>query len=168
MQRELGKRHRPGGRRACGGPALAGLVVAALVALGAPSFAQEAAIWARGGCSTCHGAVGQGGGGGENPEGPNLHQSKLTADAVKETVSCGRAGGMPFNLDGAWTKTPCYGQPLGAVPDGFATGAGLSNEQMTTLVNFLTKNVIGVPLTKKSCAVFFGGDEAAPACGRYQ
>jgi hypothetical protein len=88
---------------------------------------------------------------------PNLRESTLKADAIKETVACGR-GPMPTHLMGAYVTVPCYGIPLGAVPNGQAVGVQMSAADLDTLVAFLVKYVVNVPLTKDICALYNGGD----------
>ena len=158
--------HPERGRIILGG--VIGLVVTAAVALSVPSFAQDPglAAWDRGGCSTCHGAVADGGGGDAEPEGPSLRRTELNRELLIETISCGRPGAaMPYHLIGAYTKTPCYGLPVGDVP-AEVNGAGIfTAEEAAALVDFLLKHVVGkTKVTREGCAVFFGGDKNAIDC----
>ncbi len=149
--------------------AFGGLAAAAMVLLSGPSLAQQegATAWRLGGCSECHGAAAQGGGFGENPDAPNLHESSLTVEELKETIACGR-GEMPFNLRGAYTEISCYGIPVGEVPAGFVRGARLSDEQLDALASFLFENVLGVTrIDRTACSVFFRGDVNAAGCREF-
>ena len=145
--------------------ALGALMVVSFAAVSAPSFAQVdgALTWRQGGCANCHGGIGQGGGGGEEPEGPNLHESDLDRASLRELIACGR-GEMPINLAAAYVTVECYGIPLGQVPEGFQRGATFDEERLDTLVDFLLDNVLGVSINRTACAAFYGGDVNSPAC----
>ena len=172
MQGQFGNRRRvPGnGRQTFVHSALVGIAASTMVVFASPSAAQEEGvnIWRRGGCASCHGGLAQGGGEGENPEGPSLRQTDLDRDLLWETVACGR-GEMPYNLEGAYREISCYGIPAGeAVPEGFTPGAQLSAEELDVLVDFLFEYVVGVTrLNRSACAAFFGGDLRAPVCLQY-
>src|ERR1043165_4730651 len=102
--------------------ALVGIATWSL-SLPSPAAAQQAAaadpalaglqIWNTHNCSMCHSGMGTGTKG--EFAAPNLRESTLKADAIKEVVACGR-GPMPTHLMGAYVTVPCYGMPLGAVP----------------------------------------------------
>ena len=165
---ELLNKHLPNGQRAFA-PALISLAAAAFMAFATPSVAQDAGadVWRRGSCTTCHGGVAQGGGGGEDPMGPNLRESDLDRELMRETIACGR-GEMPFNLLGAYREVSCYGIPLGNPPEGFQAGARLSAEQIDVLVEFLFEYVVGVTrVNRAACAAFYGGDQNARSCGQF-
>ena len=148
------------------------LAAGVAVALSTPGLAQDAGaeVWRLGGCSSCHGNLAQGGGGGEEPAGPSLRRTRLDRDELIETISCGRPGAeMPYNLSGAYTRTSCYGLPVGEVPTEVKAGGGLSAEEVEALVDFLLENVVGQKkITRQGCAVFFGGNENVPVCRRYR
>ena len=149
--------------------ALAAFAGWAFVAFATPVAAQDyegAGVWRRGNCTTCHGGVGQGGGGDENPAGPNLHQSDLTRDELREMIACGR-GEMPFNLAGAYFEVSCYGIPVGAVPEGFQGGARFSAEDLDLLVDFLMTFVLGTEVNREACSAFYNGDQNARACQQF-
>jgi len=144
--------------------ALAGIATWSL-SLPSPAAAQQTAaadpalaglqVWNTHNCSMCHGGMALGTRG--EFAAPNLRESTLKADAIKETVACGR-GPMPTHLMGAYLTVPCYGIPLGAVPNGQAVGVQMSAADLDTLVAFLVKYVVGVPLTKDICAIYTMGD----------
>lgn len=150
---------------------LFGLVAGIVLAVSAPSIAQieGSRAWGRGGCANCHGGIGQGGGGGEYPRGPNLYESELTRDELFELIACGRPGTpMPFNLAGAYTEHECYGMGIGPAPDGTQQGAGMTLEEVNLLTDFMMENVIDkAPITKATCAAFYGGNRESPACLRW-
>lgn len=142
-----------------------------LAAIAMPGGAQEldgAALWSLGGCFNCHGALAAGDGDPAYPVGPSLRSSRLSRDQFLETLACGRPStGMPFNLAGAYTQTPCYGLPLGAPPAVLA-GADFTPAQIEALVDFLMNSVVGVrTITRENCAVFFDGNVNAPTCRQY-
>lgn len=143
---------------------------AAVVTFAAPSLAQQQPgldAWQRGSCTACHGSLAQGGGGGEMPAGPNLRRTRLTPAELKETIACGR-GDMPYHLEAAYATVPCYGIPVPG-PAGAALGAPLTAAEIDALVDFLTKEVVGVTtITRAACAVFFNGNANAPACAQYR
>jgi mono/diheme cytochrome c family protein len=129
---------------------IGGLAVA-LLALSASAIAQEAgrlaageAAWDKAGCLQCHGASGEGGGGGESPAGPSLRNTLLDRAMLAETIRCGRPGGqMPAWLVGAYTEIPCYGLTKGPVPAGLDQTPVLSAEEIDALVDYLLAKVIG-------------------------
>jgi len=136
---------------------------------GATAFSPGALVWAKGGCSECHGGIGEGGTRGEAPPGPNLWRSRLDRDTIKETVSCGRPStAMPYHVAGAYKERACWGQPLGAAPEEAAQGATLSASEIESLVDFLVANVIGkAPITKAKCGAFYGNNAAYIGCSTF-
>jgi cbb3-type cytochrome c oxidase subunit III len=150
--------------------ALVGIATWSL-SLPSPAAAQAAAadpalaglqVWNTHNCSMCHSGMGTGTKG--EFAAPNLRESTLKAADIRETVACGR-GAMPTHLEGAYKTVACYGMPLGAVPNGQAVGVQMSAADLDTLVGFLVKYVINVPLTKDICALYNGGD--VRFCGQY-
>jgi mono/diheme cytochrome c family protein len=116
----------------------------------AARLAAGEAAWDKAGCIQCHGASGEGGAGAEFPAGPSLRTTRLDRTALAETIACGLPGTpMPAWLDGAYTKRPCYGFPVGPAPDGAAGAAGvvltpvLSDADIEALVDYLTAKFIG-------------------------
>lgn len=164
---DVGRRNQRRLRRALVGSALVG----AALAFSSPGLAQATGgdVWSLGGCLACHGNLAEGGNDPAMPLGPNLRRTRLTADQLKEVVSCGRPGSeMPYNLDGAYTVTACYGMPLGPPPANVFPGAGLNVEDIDLLVNFLVSEVVGkTRITRENCALFFGGDANALSCRDY-
>jgi len=152
--------------------ALVGLGLAVtILGLATPGQGQDAGagVWAQGGCSDCHGNLAEGGGGGDAPAGPNLRRTRLDRDQLAEVIACGRPGtSMPFNLTGAYSKTSCYGLPPGEVPAEVKGAGGFTAEELESLVNFLTDNVVGQrKITRDNCAVFYGGNRNSPLCLQY-
>jgi hypothetical protein len=74
---------------------------------------------------------------------------------------------MPSHLDGAYKTVPCYGMPLGEVPEGQDLGVQMSAEDLDNLVDFLFTYVVNVPMTKEVCAVYQGGNKDAPVCAQF-
>jgi mono/diheme cytochrome c family protein len=152
---------------------VAALMVAGPVAAQDVSADQAAAglkVWKeRGGCFNCHGDFGQGGEGGHFPAGPNLRATQLDRDTVKDVISCGLPGTpMPYNLAGAYTETPCYGDTTGPVADGAVPGASLQPAEIDDLVAYLFDKVVGKRrITKQECTDYYG-DPNAVACADYR
>ena len=123
--------------------------------------------WRLAGCASCHGTFGEGGGGGEQPEGPNLRRTSLDSAAIRETVRCGRPGSkMPFFLKGAYTATSCWNTPVQEEAPAEVTGLGsLSADAIDALVAYLGARVIGKSdtITKAECAAYFG-NATHPTC----
>jgi hypothetical protein len=95
-----------------------------------------------------------------------LRKTKLTKEEVRETIACGR-GQMPSHLEGAHKTVPCYGIPLGEMPEGIAIGHQMTAADLDSLVDFLFTYVVNVPLTKEICAVYNDGNKEAPACAQF-
>src|SRR5258708_3182783 len=116
----------------------------AFLTLSASAFAQEAerlaageAAWDKAGCLQCHGASGEGGGGGEAVAGPSLRTTLLDRTMLADTIRCGRPGGqMPAWLTGAYTEIPCYGLPKGPAPAGLDLTPVLSAQEIDALVDY--------------------------------
>jgi len=134
------------------------------------SVAAGLRSWRIAGCASCHGTFGEGGGGGEQPEGPSLRKTILDARAIKETVRCGRPGSkMPFFLRGGYTNFSCWDTPTQATPPDFVTGPGsLSPEAIDFLVEYLMARVVnkGDVISKADCGAYFG-DINHSACSVY-
>jgi mono/diheme cytochrome c family protein len=121
------------------------------VACSHSAFAQDAArlaageaAWDKAGCLQCHGAMGEGGAGGEFPAGPSLRKSRLDRTAFTEAISCGLPGTeMPAWLDGAYSQRSCYGFPAGPPPDGTVLTPVLSGDEVEALVDFLLAKIVG-------------------------
>lgn len=95
-------------------------------------------VWERAGCASCHGNDARGGGGGEQPAGPELRRTRLARDRFVETVACGRPGTpMPSNLAGGYIQFACYGLPVGTLPSGVAIGARLTADELDLLVDYV-------------------------------
>ena len=103
------------------------------------------------------------------PAGPSLRRSRLEPEALREPIACGRpATKMPFNLEGAYTKTPCYGLPVGAVPETVSSGADLSEAQLDALVEFISARIKGKgSITKRECGAYYG-DPGDARCDDYR
>lgn len=139
----------------------------------APTMAQDAQstaglqVWRLSGCASCHGAFGEGGGGGEQPEGPSLRRTILDRDALKETIACGRPGSkMPFFLKGAYTATRCWGLEIQEEPPAEMIGLGsLTPVRIDALVDYLMARVVGQSdvITKQECTAYFGNPNH-PTC----
>jgi mono/diheme cytochrome c family protein len=124
---------------------LAGVVIAALMGLSVPGFAQDAAklragraVWQDGGCGGCHGATGTGGVNPDQPAGPALRGTKLDRAALIEATSCGKSGTqMGAWLRGAYTQTACYGAPLGPPPAETIIIGMFGAEEISAVVDYI-------------------------------
>lgn len=123
---------------------------AVLMAMAIPAGAQDEVTaglraWRGAGCASCHGTFGEGGGGGEQPEGPNLRRTALDRATLTETIKCGRPGSkMPFFLRGAYTETACWGVPVASAAPAEMTASGrLTGEAINSMVEYLTARVVG-------------------------
>lgn len=162
------------GRRV--GATVVGLAAGAVLTMGAMAWAQDAAqvdaglaAWKQAGCSSCHGKFGEGGGGGAEPAGPSLRDSRLDGELLVETIGCGRPGTeMPAHLVGAYTETACYGMTVGQVPEQTAVEGSLTVDQIGALVGYLLVRVVGGgDITFEECGLYYG-DPNYPPCGRYR
>jgi mono/diheme cytochrome c family protein len=154
---------------------LAGLVAAFLVQTASAQAQDKVAAgllsWRMAGCAACHGNFGEGGGGGEQPEGPSLRKTALDAAALRETIRCGRPGSkMPLFLAGAYTETSCWGLPKQAeVPNEVSGSGSLTADSIDAMVEYLMARVVGKSetITKAECVAYFGNPNH-PACAAYQ
>lgn len=145
----------------------------ATFALSLPASAQDAAtptgidLWNNGGCFGCHGDLAAGGGDSANVGAPSLRR-RLKHDVIVDAIACGRAGGMPAFLNGAYTETACGDAPVGEVPSNIIAMDSFSAEEIDTLVAWLEENVVGKnKITRENCALFFDGNADAPTCMQY-
>lgn len=144
-------------------------ILSTLALLAAPALAQDTSAglraWRLAGCASCHGVFGEGGGGGEQPEGPSLRRTSLDRKALAETVRCGRPGTrMPFFLKGAWTTTACFGAPVKDEAPADVTGPGrLEAPVVEALVDYLFARVVGQKdaITLAECAAYYGNPDHA-------
>lgn len=139
------------------------LLIAAICAAAVPAAAQDQveaglAAWKSAPCASCHGVFAQGGGGGEQPEGPSLRRTQLDKTAIAETIRCGRPGTpMPFFLKGAYSEAECWGQK-GAPPAEVANAASLTPADIDAMVEYLMARIVGKSSTvsKAECAAYYG------------
>lgn len=170
--RSLADRHMAGNRVLVG---LAGFFAVLLVQTVSADAQDKVAAgllsWRMAGCAACHGNFGEGGGGGEQPEGPSLRKTALDATALRETIRCGRPGSkMPLFLAGAYTETPCWGMTKQAeVPNEVSGTGSLTADAIDAMVEYLMARVVGKSetITKAECVAYFGNPNH-PACAAYQ
>jgi hypothetical protein len=124
-------------------------------------------IWKSSGCADCHGSFADGDKQrDESPTGANLRTTRLDAAALKQTIRCGRPNaGMPSFDEGAYTKSGCYGQPTGAVPDGlYPTSRTLSSDEIDTLITYLQARIIGRGRITRDECLFYYYDALSSSC----
>jgi mono/diheme cytochrome c family protein len=137
------------GRGVAAGIAIA--LSAALLAGATPALAQDAAqvaagrmVWRDAGCDGCHGANGQGGTSPDLPAGPSLRATKLDRKGLTEVISCGKPGTqMAAWLDGAYTRTPCFGTATGQPPADAVVVGAYSAAEIAALTDFLIATFVG-------------------------
>jgi hypothetical protein len=154
------------------------LVSVVLSALATTPFAQPAnqvaaglEVWKTSGCFDCHGYFADGNPDDDDyPAGADLRTTRLDAAALKLTISCGRAGtGMPAFDEGAYRVRPCYGRPLGTVPDNLQpTPRLLSPDEIDAVIAYLQARIIGRgKITREECLAYFY-DSDASRCDDYK
>lgn len=123
-----------------------------------------------GGCFNCHGEFGQGGEGGHFPAGPSLRRSALDLETMETVISCGLPGTkMPYNREGAYATSECYGTIGGTPPEDVTPGTALTQDQIKDLVAYIGARIHGQRrITKDQCIEFYDGDVNAPACVAYR
>jgi mono/diheme cytochrome c family protein len=128
-------------------------------------------LWKTSGCADCHGSFADGNPDDDDyPTGANLRTTRLDAAALKRTISCGRAGaGMPSFDEGAYKVRPCYGRPLGEVPDNLQpTPRGLSPDEIDAVIAYLQARIIGRgKITYQECLAYFA-DSDVSRCDDYK
>ena len=116
-------------------------------------------VWKSAGCADCHGPFADGDKQrDEMPTGANLRGSRLDEAALKETIRCGRPDtGMPAFDKGAYKVRPCYGQPLGPVPDNlYPAPRTLTPAEIDSLITYLQAHVVGRrQITHEDCLYYF-------------
>jgi hypothetical protein len=152
-------------------------VLLALAAATVASFASAqddkvntgSMIWKTSGCAECHGPFANGEKQDEDaPTGANLRTSRLDAAALKETISCGRAGaGMPAFDEGAYTVRACSGQ-RGARPDDlYPAPRILTPDEIDSIVAYLQARIIGRGrITLEECLAYY--DNQPDSCEDYR
>lgn len=129
------------------------LAIAACIGLGFPALAQNSPdltagqnVWNRGGCTNCHGNMGQGGNGGDYPIGPSFRTTALDKETMTLIVSCGLPGTpMPAWLKGAYTEVECYGMPVGSSPPGLSVPRLFTAEEIAALVDYIFGTFVQTP-----------------------
>jgi len=103
-------------------------------------------IWSDAACSNCHGANAGGGHSADFPAGPSLRTSGLDPDTMLQIIECGIPDTkMPAWLQGAYTETACYGNPLGPAPSGIVASAAYSEDQLKDLVAYIQATFVVKP-----------------------
>jgi mono/diheme cytochrome c family protein len=128
-------------------------------------------VWKSAGCSMCHGPFADGNNQNDDyPMGANLRVTRLDADGLKLTISCGRPGtGMPSFDEGAYTLRSCYQQPLGdAANDLYPAPAKLNPSQIDAVIAYLQARIIGRgKITRQECVAYYEGYDS-DLCADYQ
>jgi hypothetical protein len=158
-------------------PPLVPATLAVLACLGAAlaqsqdKVAAGLELWKTSGCADCHGAFADGNPDDDDyPMGADLRTTRLDAAGLKRTISCGRAGtGMPSFDGGAYKVRPCYGRPLGDIPDNMQpTPRELSPDEIDTVIAYLQARIIGRgKITYQECLAYFN-DSDVSRCDDYK
>ena len=157
---------------------LLGLLLVTMLIQATTTFAQNESrvkagleLWKTSGCADCHGPFADGNPDDDDyPPGADLRTTRLGVAGLKLTISCGRPGtGMPAFDEGAYKVRPCYGRPLGTVPDNMQpTPRNLSTDEIDTVISYLQARIIGRgKITREECVSYFD-DADASRCDDYK
>jgi mono/diheme cytochrome c family protein len=155
--------------RNCSFGALRIIVILATAALASTvAVAQEEewvkaglTTWKSAGCADCHGKFADGNPDDDDyPIGADLRTTRLDTRALRQTISCGRAGtGMPSFDEGAYVVRDCYGRRPGTRPDNLQpTPRNLTLEEIDDVIAYLQTRIIGRgKITREECLSYFDG-----------
>ena len=100
-------------------------------------------------CRNCHGTKANGVADvPQEPNGANLHLTKLTPDQLTEVIKCGRPGtAMPYFAAGSYTDKKCYDMTAADVGTAIPTSGQpqLAERQINGLVAFIFSRFVGQP-----------------------
>jgi mono/diheme cytochrome c family protein len=117
--------------------------------------------WKSAGCADCHGKFADGNPDDDDyPTGADLRTTRLDTAALRQTISCGRAGtGMPSFDEGAYVVRGCYGRPPGARPDNLQpTPRTLTSGEIDDVITYLKTRIIGRGrITREECLAYYDG-----------
>jgi mono/diheme cytochrome c family protein len=121
-------------------------------------------LWKGSGCSDCHGAFANGEKDrDEAPTGADLRTSRLNAAALKQVISCGRAGAeMPAFIEGAASAPACSGG-AGEYP----APRTLTSDQIDAVIAYLQARIVGRGrITKAECLAYY--DDRPDSCEEFK
>ena len=112
-------------------------------------------------CKDCHGTLANGIQDiAQEPQGYNLRETILTPEEMRDTVRCGRIGGlMPFFQRNSWTdRGPCYGMVAADISADMPDQADrmLPDRSLDALIAFIFEEFVGKTLTLESCVGLLG------------
>ncbi len=149
------------------------VLVATVLVCGSAAFAQNEdkvkaglALWRGSGCADCHGAFANGERQrDESPNGANLRTSRLDAEALKQTIGCGRPGAeMPAFGEDAFAARVCSGQAGG---DLYPAPRMLTGDEIDAVVAYLKARIVGRgAITKAECLAYY--DDQPEWCQEYK
>jgi hypothetical protein len=139
-------------------------------AQGGDRVAAGLATWKSAGCADCHGKFADGNPDDDDyPPGADLRTTRLDTAALRQTISCGRAGtGMPSFDDGAYVQRACYGRSPGPRPDNLQpTPRPLTLGEIDDVIAYLQARIIGRgKITREECLAYYDGK--ADECEDYK
>jgi mono/diheme cytochrome c family protein len=123
------------------------------------------ATWKTAGCADCHGKFADGNPDDDDfPIGADLRTTRLDAEALRQTITCGRPGtGMPSFDEGAYVVRGCYGQRPGSRPGNLQpTPRMLSQEEIDDVIGYLQARIVGHgTVTREECLAYHDGQDDA-------
>ncbi|MBT4711486.1 MAG: hypothetical protein HOB82_08165 [Alphaproteobacteria bacterium] len=150
----------------------AALLIAGMLAVPGTAAAQDGdpelgkRLWlTTANCKDCHGSLANGAPDiAQEPQGYNLRETILTAEEMRDTVRCGRIGGlMPYFQSSAWTdRAPCYGMIAADIGNDIPDRAErmLADRTLNALIAFIYRDFVGVALNLASCTELLGEENS--------
>ncbi len=113
-------------------------------------------------CRDCHGSLANGFPDiAQEPQGYNLRETILTPEEMRDTVRCGRIGGlMPYFQRNSWTdRGPCYGMVAADIGDDIPDRAErmLPDRSLDAIIAFIFAEFVGnTVITFEACSELLG------------
>jgi len=115
-------------------------------------------------CKDCHGSLADGAPDiPQEPQGYNLRETILSPEEMRDTVRCGRIGGlMPYFQRNSWTDTGrCYGMVAAGIGADIPNRADrmLADRSLNALIAFIFEDFVGkTEITLEACIELLGED----------
>jgi hypothetical protein len=123
-------------------------------------------------CRDCHGSLANGAPDiPQEPQGYNLRETILTPEEMRDTVRCGRIGGlMPYFQSSAWTaRAPCYGMVAADIGNDIPDRAErmLADRSLNAIIAFIFEEFVGkTKITFEACIGLVG--EGNTRCNEFR